>query len=169
MKKKPLPTLARVKELLHYDPETGIFTWNVDRAPLAKKGTKAGTRQGGKYNYATVTIDNVIYLAHRIAWLYMTGCDPVGLVDHINGDSTDNRFCNLRECTVQENQFNSKCRTHNKSGFKGVTTHKNGKFSARLQCGGMNFYLGFFDSPEKAHKAYCDAAQKIAGQFARTA
>lgn len=169
MKTRPLPTQEEVKKFFHYDPETGIFTWLVNRSSHVKKGDVAGSRQGGKYDYRVLYLHGKLYLAHRVAWLYMTGEDPEGLIDHINGDTTDNRFSNLRCSTVQQNQFNSKCRITNKSGFKGVTTHKDGKFSARIMHNGMQVYLGYFDTPEAAHKAYCDAANKRAGEFARYA
>lgn len=169
MKTRPLPEAEKIKEILNYDPETGVFTWKVTRSNNAKKGEIAGTYSRGKYDYNLIYINSKAYLAHRLAWRYMTGEDPIGLIDHINGNTLDNRFSNLRKCDVQQNQFNSKCRVTNKSGFKGVTTHKDGKFSARIMHNGMQVYLGYFDTPEAAHKAYCDAANKRAGEFARYA
>lgn len=91
---------------------------------------------------------------------------PTEQVDHINGDGLDNRRCNLRLATPQQNQGNSRKRSNNRSGFKGVWLHGN-KYQAQI---GVNYhtqYLGTFDTPEAAHEAYCKAAHELFGEFAR--
>ncbi|ARP90331.1 hypothetical protein CAL14_08550 [Bordetella genomosp. 9] len=89
-------------------------------------------------------------------------------VDHVNGNPLDNRRANLRLCTVQENGWNSKIRSHNKSGFKGVLLHpRSGKWTAYIKVGGKQRYLGLFEDPRHAHEAYCTEARKHFGEFAR--
>ena len=84
-------TEARLKERLHYDPDTGIFTWlKMSRQPK-RLGSVAGGRCDG---YIQIYLDGLIYRAHRLAWLYMTGEWPVGYLDHKNGVRDDNRWCN---------------------------------------------------------------------------
>ncbi len=92
-----------------------------------------------------------------------------GLVtDHISGDALDNRRCNLRLCTNAQNQYNSRTQRNNKSGFKGVAPLKGSNgWIAQIGINGKRVYLGYFSTPEAAHQAYCDAARKHYGSFAR--
>lgn len=90
-------------------------------------------------------------------------------VDHINMDTLDNRRSNLRICTRSENRANTTARSDNKLGLKGVHWHKATKrFQAQIQFRGNRFQLGWYDDPHVAHAAYCEAAKKIHGEFART-
>jgi AP2 domain-containing protein/HNH endonuclease len=92
--------------------------------------------------------------------------DPKGLdVDHINHDTLDNRRKNLRKATRSQNLLNAR-RKINNSGFKGVYRHPGGKWKAQIQVNHKYVYLGYFSSPEEAHKAYVKAAKKLAGIFA---
>ncbi|MDN7609920.1 HNH endonuclease [Burkholderia multivorans] len=89
-------------------------------------------------------------------------------VDHVNGNRLDNRRSNLRLCTVQENGRNSKVRSHNKSGFKGVFwDRRREKWTAYIKVDGKQRYLGLFSTAQLAHEAYCAAARKHFGAFAR--
>ena len=152
-------TVERVRELLLYDPETGKFTWKVHRGTSGK--ANAGDIAGCVMNkgYVRIKIDMKPYLAHRIAWLYMTGEWPVDMIDHINRIRTDNRWCNLREADAFINQRNANHRT-GKSGIRGVREY-NGKFIANIRAGDDVLYLGCFMSERDAIAAYKEADQKF--------
>lgn len=97
-------TAGEARALLAYDPETGALTWRVDRPPRAKSGAAAGYDAG--HGYRKVSIGGRRYYAHRIAVLLVTGDWPTGVVDHLNGLRSDNRWCNLRVVTQRENLRN---------------------------------------------------------------
>jgi len=159
-------TANRLREVLHYDEETGIFTWKVATANRTKVGSVAASRHSE--GYLTVFVDGKSYKLHRLAWLYQTGNWPVADIDHINCVKDDNRFSNLRESTRAENSRNRMKRCNNKSGFKGVCWDtKSRKWRSRIMAKGEYFFLGYFHSPEEAHTAYCAAAEKLHGEFAR--
>lgn len=130
-------------------------------------GMKAGTlRRDG---YIGIFIDGTYKFAHRIIWEMHNGEIPPGLViDHINGIRNDNRLENLRLCTFQENHYNRKPRSDNKSGFRGVSWHRQKrKWVAQITIEGKNKFLGFFVNPEDAYSAYCKKAIEHFGEFAR--
>ena len=155
-----------LKRLLHYNPETGIFTWLVSRGNT-KPGKKAGYLESS-LGYRRIRINKVDYKLHRLAWFYMTGKWPKNHIDHINGIKDDNRFHNLREATTSQNMFNNKTRSDNTSGYKGVGWHKKAnKYVAYISVKGRQLYLGIFETPEEAHEAYKQKSLEIAGQFAR--
>lgn len=155
-----------LKRLLHYNPETGIFTWLNTRGSV-KAGKKAGRTHRGR-NYQRIRINGVIYQSHRLAWLYMTGKWPENQIDHINGIKDDNRFHNLREATNSQNSFNKKARSDSGTGYKCVSWHrKSRKYAAYIRIKGRQVHLGTFDTPEEAHEAYKQKSLEIAGQFAR--
>lgn len=87
-------------------------------------------------------------------------------VDHVNGNRLDNRRCNLRICDSGQNKQNTKIRSDNTSGYKGVHLHKPGQWRARIKLRGKFWHLGLFDAPEKAHAAYCAASKSLFGEFA---
>lgn len=101
-------TQARLKEILHYDPDTGIFTRRLDRGPNAPKDSVAGTPD--KNGYIVIKVDFTQYKAHRLAWLYIYGVWPNNQIDHINHIVDDNRIVNLRDVTNSENQANRRDR-----------------------------------------------------------
>jgi hypothetical protein len=161
-------TKERLRELLHYNPRTGIFKWRFSSrlSKLRKRGAIAG--KVGNDKYRRIWIDKQTYQANRLAWLYVYGQWPVKLLDHINNDRDDNRITNLREATDKESAQNRKVRSDNKTGFKGVHWHKERKvYIARITVKGRQIFLGRFDDPEQAHFAYCRAAFKYYGDFAR--
>jgi hypothetical protein len=104
MAKKNL-TADRLRELVHYDPTTGLFTWTKNRAYKALGGTPAGYLNTN--GYARITIDGISHAAHRLAWLYVHGRWPEATIDHINRIPHDNRLANLREASQSENNANS--------------------------------------------------------------
>jgi len=109
------------------------------------------------------------YLEHRIIWKLVTGNDPVAEIDHANGVGDDNRWSNLREASRTQNAHNLKTPSTNTSGFKGVHWHAGARrWRATIKCEGTTpIHLGYFDDPEMAHAAYCSAADKFHGKFAR--
>ena len=162
-KENPMKELTQeeLKQVLHYDPETGVFTWLV-----AVGGVMVGDVAGTTHvqGYVQVRVGG-FYLAHRLAFLYMTGNFPSIDIDHINGNRSDNRWGNLRPCTHQQNMFNMKTRVDSISGFKGVTRKRNG-WQARIMINGKPKFLGVFDTPEQAAKVYEGHAKKLHGEFA---
>jgi hypothetical protein len=161
-------TAERLRELLAYNAETGVFINRVNRGTTGKAGCRVGARDGR--GYIAMNIEGRLYVAHRLAWLYVTGEWPSDQIDHINGLRDDNRFANLREATNAKNRLNSKRRADNASGFKGVSwERRRSVWIANIQKGNRRFYLGQFATPEEAHAAYCLAAEKHHGDFARLA
>lgn len=166
-------TQEHLKELLQYAPETGLFSWRVTRGRHARPGAPAGVLHKAKRSnsaYVRIKIDGKSYFAHRLAFLYMTGKWPELLPDHIDTDTLNNRWDNLREATPSQNQANRKARRDNKSGFKGVFYIERDKaYCAEIQVNGRQIRLGYFDSPALAGAAYEAAAKHYFGEFARAA
>jgi hypothetical protein len=153
----------RVRELVSYDPETGIFRYKMDR----RHGVKAGDIAGNAANagHLKVKVDNNHVLAHRLAWFYVHGEWPPQEIDHINRNPSDNRLCNLRLADRSLNNFNKTCTA--KSGFKGVyrQTKKGGGFMAIISVRGDRRYLGTFPTAVEAHQAYLNAAEEGYGGY----
>ncbi len=153
-------TADRAREVLRYEPFTGVFT----RAVWPRAGQPTGAKHSA--GYTQLSIDGKLYRAHRVAWLYVTGRWPTELIDHINGVKDDNRLSNLREATESQNHHNARVRRHNRIGLKGVQQVGSRSFSARITVAGKFRYIGTFSSPEAAHMAYCNAATRHFGSFA---
>lgn len=165
-------TAEDFRALLNYDPNTGILTWKVDRRKI-NAGDIAGSilnhHSGKKYIYVRVMYR--LYYAHRIAWAIHYGELPEGMLDHRDGDSTNNRIINLRIATSRQNQYNKKIHRNNTSGYKGVSFDKaRNLWEARIMLpSGKQKFLGRFDTPELAHESYLKASSEIHGEFARAA
>lgn len=156
---KPLPTQKRLKELFQYDPETGIFT-SANKRGKWPAGRKMGTINTS--GYISFRVDDEMFLAHRLAWVYMTGLPPSKNIDHINRVKSDNRFCNLREATQSENTQNVSKYSTNKSGFPGVQFHKRDKrWVANISHKNKQTHLGYFESAEAAYEAYSEAKARL--------
>lgn len=152
-------TQARLRELLYYDPDIGIFTWRVQRGS-AKKGAIVGTAHNK--GYLQVRLDKKTYLVHRLAWFYVQNDWPAEETDHINGIKTDNRIINLRMATHKENQENRDAQGNNTSGYKGVTwSNKSQKWQAQICHNGARKQLGVFTDLKTAHEAYLAAADEL--------
>jgi hypothetical protein len=157
-------TQARLKDLLHYDPDTGVFVWKVARGRKSA-GAQAGT-VNARTGYVYVCVGGKVMLAHRLAYFYETGEWPPAQIDHINRDKSDNRWINLRCATAAENSRNAPSRTET----KGVTWHRIGqKWQAQIVVNNKRVYLGLFANKDEAHAAYCKAAQELHGAFAAVA
>lgn len=152
-------THARLKEVLNYDPRTGIFTWASKFCKKVVVGSVAGVvRPDGR---RVISVDGKAYRAHRLAWFYVHGSMPELEIDHKNGKTDDNRLKNLRLATGAQNKQNVHAsRRHNKAGLLGVQK-ANAKFKARIVLDGKQHYLGVFDTPELAHKAYLKAKRQL--------
>ena len=158
-------TQERLKELLRYDPETGLFYWLQDRYRV-KAGDRAGSvsRSTG---YRIIRLCQRNYAEQRLAWFYMKGEWPPHEVDHEDLNKQNNKWSNLRSATSSQNKTNRKGRGRYP---KGVCFHKaSGLFSSRIHSDGKQISLGYFKTPELAHQAYCAAAPKYHGEFARAA
>jgi len=137
-------TQERLKELLHYDPDTGIFTRNIRTASCVSVGDIAGnTRKIDGYH--VIRICGQRYPAHRLAFLYMEGSFPPYHVDHINHIRNDNRWCNLRRVKCTENLRNRTLQSNNTSGINGVNWHKHKRsWEASIRINKKRIYLGAF-------------------------
>lgn len=154
--------LARLRELLHYDAETGVFTWLVNRGP-ARIGAIAGSKTG--HGYIVISIDCQRYYAHRLAWLYVFEEWPEDQIDHKNGNGCDNRIANIRECTNAQNCQNLGVHRSNTSGLTGVRWDQSrSKWAAQIRKGGKIIPLGRFNTKEAAYQAYL-AAKREAHEF----
>lgn len=161
-------TADRLKQLLHYDPETGVWTWLKARGRNAPAGARAGRVQETGYRH--IKIDGKIYKSGRLAHFYMTGKWPENLVDHEDTDKSNDRWTNLRDATRSQNQGNRPLNRNNKSGLKGVSwAARQKKWKADIRFGGRSRHLGYFISKEVAHEAYVTAARQYFGEFARAA
>ena len=159
-------TQERLKELLTYSPETGLFYWVKRTSNRAHAGAAGCHCQRSRY--ILIGIDGNVYPAHRLAWLFMHGAFPADEIDHINGVRADNRWVNLRECAHAQNLKNMKRPSHNTSGLKGVHFHRaTGKWRARIKSDGKHHSLGLHSTKEQAHAAYRDGAARLHGDFAR--
>lgn len=165
MRAAPKLTAARLREVANYDPLTGVFTWRIKFCKKVVVGEAAGapTTNG----YIQMSIDGEKYLGHRLAWLYTYGTWPTEEVDHRDLNGMNNRIANLREASGAQNRQNKPKARRNTSGYKGVTAFRD-KWIAQIGVHKRNVYLGIFSHPEEAHAAYCAAAIKYHGEFART-
>lgn len=145
---------AELKALLHYNPESGEFTYLVDRWRV-KAGDKArSVRDTGKKRYYRLKYRQKQYQLHRLAFLYMNGEMPKGEVDHINGNSLDNRWENLRIVSRQENSRNVKKANRNTSGVVGVTWNKAvERWQSQIGVDGKCVFLGYFSDLSEACSA----------------
>jgi hypothetical protein len=151
--------LNLLKQELKYDPETGLFFW-IKRKQSRKKGWFIGSLQTD--GYAQIFFEGKYFMAHRIAWMFCKGDFPFYLIDHINRNPADNRIANLREANFSQNSQNTKIRSNNKSGFKGVYAVKNAKkWRVQMKVNKKQFDLGYFDTPELASQAYQKACHDM--------
>jgi hypothetical protein len=162
-------TAEQVRAALDYDPATGVFTWNsVGGASRHVAGKIAGrVRPDG---YREICMSYRLYLAHRLAWLYVHGDWPGEIIDHIDGDPRNNSIANLRQATRSENNYNQRKHNDNTSGAKGVHWLKrHRRWVAEIRHNGRKIYLGRFKQIEDAIAARSAAADLYHGAFRRDA
>lgn len=151
--------------VLDYDLETGIFTWLVSSGS-AKPGKIAGCYSDD--GYIRIRIGGTLYLAQRLAWLYVTGNWPDNQIDHEDGIKGNNSWDNLRDATNSQNQMNRTNAINNQSGYKGVHfCNTREMWIARLQRDNVVYHLGEYETADEAGAAYEVAAKIHFGEFAR--
>lgn len=158
-----------IKENFKYDPDTGDFFWIKQN--YGKRNLKNAISSKNSKGYIQVCTNlsgsKKIYDVHRLIWIYVYG-EIKNQIDHINGIRHDNRLCNLREATHQQNMMNRK-KTSKKNKFKGIYSSKNKKrWVAEICFKGQRKYLGIFDTQEEAGQVYEKAAKENFKEFART-
>ncbi len=164
--KRPF-TPSRLKKMLDYDPESGVFTWKD--CPGYNKKFRNGTEAGSNRDrYFVIQIEGRAYQAGIIAWVLKTGKWPKNKVDHKDRDTFNNKWTNLREATFSQNNANRVF--GNRSLPRGVTLIKRpyklkNPYEARIKVNKKNIYLGMHHTPEGAHAAYLVAAKKHFGEF----
>jgi hypothetical protein len=166
LKTTPKNTLTqdKLKELFDYDYDLGVFK----RIKVTSYNTKIGDTVGStrKDGYVTIGIDKKKYLAHRLIWLYVYGKYPDNLIDHKDGNKSNNRLDNLRDCTNLQNLQSKRLHPLNTSGYRGVTYFESiDRWRARICYDYKMLELGFFETPEQASDAYEDYAKKIRKEF----
>ena len=160
MDKSSLLTAARLREVLNFDPETGIFTWRFKPNRCIRIGDVAGGKQ--IQGYWKISVDRRAYFAHRLAWLYIHGTWPVDQIDHIDCQKDNNRIANLREAGgVFNSQNQRKAHKNNISGLLGAHwSAQEKKWRTAIMVDGKLIHLGYFPAAEEAHAAYVAAKRK---------
>ena len=144
---KTILTQEYLKEILEYNPETGMFIWKIEKARRVATNDIAGTKwkNHNGTSYLHISIDYNKYRAHRLAWLYMTGEFPVNQVDHKDGNGLNNKWDNIRSVSQSENMKNLPLRKDNKSGVCGVSFDKEfGKWVAYISANNKIIKIGRF-------------------------
>jgi hypothetical protein len=153
-------TQDQLKELLHYDPETGIFRWRFGNGRNVKPWDIAGGDNG--LGYIKIRVLKTRISAHRLAWLYITGKLPKHEVDHKDGIRSNNAWGNLREATRKQNMENRYLNKNNTSGFTGVTWNaKQQRWAASIGHNKKLIHLGSFKTAEEAAKVAADKRSEL--------
>jgi hypothetical protein len=159
-------TQSRLKELLHYDPTTGVFRWRHVRRNKSLPWDVAGSVQ--HQGYIRITVDDERHMAHRLAWVYMTGEAPPDQVDHKDLDKSNNSWGNLRAADNTLNHWNESTRSTNKSGHKGIWWHKQSrKWEAAVRLNGKQHTVGRYERIEDAVEAVKQYREQHHGDYAR--
>lgn len=159
-----LLTATQLREVLHYQPETGLFTWRI------KRGNKAAGSIAGCIDpegYWTIGLNYSSHRAARLAWLYVMGSWPTAEVDHKDRNRANNAWSNLKMATHTQNAVNASDRLRNTSGYRGVVKVKRtGKWLAKVVAEGKQHYFGTHGSAEQAARAYDVGVRVLHGEFA---
>lgn len=159
----PLLTAERLRELVVYDPETGVMKSRVSRHRV-KPGDVIGVLNSK--GHLLTRISWRLYYVHRLAWLYMTGEWPTNFVDHRNGDPADNRWANLREATRAQNGRNRSCNHGNRAGTKNVYwCARDRSWRVLIKADGVEHYIGQFRDLDEARTAAHTAMLQYHGKF----
>jgi hypothetical protein len=144
--------LVNLHDYFSYNPETGVVAWKIARNNRVKIDEEAGSLN--TFGYRRVYLFGKCYYTHRLAWFLYYGDWPEELIDHINGDPSDNRISNLREASSVQNSLNRKRSIRNTSGVKGITWHKRDKrWQAILERNNRTIFIGYFKSLLDAKRA----------------
>lgn len=151
-------TQEELKEILDYNPNTGVFVWKVSKSGVKRIGSLSGSLK--KDGYSTIVINRKEYKAHRLTWLWVYGEFPKGQIDHINGVRNDNRIENLRDVTPRENLQNKIC--HREGHLIGTTYSKQyKKWRSQIQINSKRISLGYYETKEQAHEAYLNKLKEL--------
>ena len=174
-----LPSPEQLRQLLRYEPETGKLFWlprGVDCFPSEGACKSWNTKYAGREAFTFISANGYptghllgkARKAHRVIWAIVTGAWPTEFLDHINGVRSDNRFCNLREATMAENNRNRGPSRFNTSGYKGVRyDKKSNRWIAKIGYQNAPVYLGCFKTAEEAYDAYCEGSKRLYGEYGR--
>jgi len=154
------PTQKYLLKFFNYDPK-GFLIWKVSRGNNRLSGKIAGRNKSGRS--AVIKLKGRCYSSHRLIFILLKGYLPKG-IDHINRNSNDNRIQNLRPCTQTLNSFNTKLRSDNTSGYRGVYAVRN-KWRAVIGFNKKKIQIGYFNTKRVAQTAYYKKAKKLAGEF----
>ena len=170
MKTKKL-TKTELHRILCYNPLSGNFMWRISPSNTISVGSIAGSiscgRSGNGLLYRRIQIYGSGYPASHLAFLYIKGNWPSGEIDHVDGNSLNNRFLNLRQATQSQNLANRSVQKNNKLGIKGVYRTPRGRYRAQIGKDGKVIKLGHHNTSEAAARAYRKAAKKYFGEFAK--
>ena len=154
--------LKSAKEMLDYNPETGLFRWKVSRRGSVKAGDIAGSVRADGYVRLKIAQQGV--WAHRLAWLWMYGVWPSHTIDHVNGNPTDNRIRNLRDVPQRTNSENMRSARLRKNGGSLIGAHWSTtwkRWKSSIGINGKTIHIGWFDTEQAAHEAYVSAKRKL--------
>jgi hypothetical protein len=166
------PSQQELQERLDYDRVSGLFTWKNIRTNRFRGKVAGHQGHQGHRGYVSLYWNGRKLQAHQVAWCYVNGVYPVDLIDHKDGDPSNNAFDNLREASSGQNAQNKRTQGNNRSGFKGVSFHKSHsgkKWRAAITVNKTTISLGHFATAEEAHAAYAKAAENHFSEFARMA
>jgi HNH endonuclease/AP2 domain len=159
-----------LKEIFRFAPDEGQFYWLTTRSGVRSEGLGYPAGQLRPNGYRIITIEGRRYPAHRLVWLYVNGEWPLYEIDHIDGDASNNRIENLRDCTRLQNAKNRPTNKNNIAGIKGVCRRPQAKkrpWRATIRLNRRCVHLGYFNTPEEAKSAYDAAATAFFGEFVR--
>lgn len=167
IRKNLLPSADILNQNFAYDPESGVLTWRVSRGCVKAGAVAGGLNASG---HLVLHFDGVNYLAHRLIWKMVTGCDPTDEIDHEDVNGSNNKWVNLRESNRPQNMANVRAPRTNTSGVKNVNFHRRSKkWHAKIRCNNTENHIGYFDSLEDAAAAVALARATFHGEFARAA
>lgn len=152
-------TQSQLKEVLHYNKDTGIFTWIKSGRGIPKSRQAGSVDKYTKYIYIRINKKN--WSAHRLAWLYIYGEWPKNQIDHINHNRADNRIKNLRDVTIRENALNRKYYLDNNNLVGAYYRESHKKWCASITIGGIRKHIGYYNTKEEANNAYLLNLQEL--------